>query len=63
VKGKPKGYTFWVKEMEKFAEEWIYPKEGKKIPQETSRIVEGEPWSSGITLASPELGWRRKWRE
>jgi hypothetical protein len=36
--------------MEKSIEEQIYPKEGKRIPQETSRIARGEPWSSGITL-------------
>jgi hypothetical protein len=52
-----------VKEMEKSVEEWIYPKEGKRIPQETSIIIEGEPWSPGIALGSPKLGWRRKWRE
>jgi hypothetical protein len=45
-----------VKEMEKSIEEWIYPKEGKRIPQETSRITGGEPWS-------PKRCWRRRKEE
>jgi hypothetical protein len=36
-----------MKEREKYIEEWIYPKGRKRIPQESLRIIGGEPWLLG----------------
>jgi hypothetical protein len=36
-----------MNEREKSVGEWIYPRLGRRIPQESSRITGGEPWSLG----------------
>jgi hypothetical protein len=37
--------------------ERTYPMEGKRIPQESSRIARGEPWSPENRLQVAGVGW------
>jgi hypothetical protein len=39
-----------VKDMEKSVGEWIYPNEGKRTPQDTSRITGEKTLAPGIAL-------------
>jgi hypothetical protein len=52
-----------VKEMEKSIEEQIYLKEGKRIPQETSRIAGGEPCRRESPLVTREVLGKKKGRK
>jgi hypothetical protein len=49
-----------MKERKKSIGEQIYPRLGRRIPQEFSRITGGEPWSSGVAFGSLELTWGRE---